>query len=62
MRNKKTFTAPRVLQTLDVILEEDFLQGPSIVDDSMRVRAMGQELETMDFTDTNTGNYNDVWD
>lgn len=50
MRNKKTFTAPRVLQTLDVILEEDFLQGPSQIMEEMSVHSMGTERKTEDFS------------
>lgn len=47
MRNKKTFTAPRVLQTLDVILEEDFLQGESSLS---KVIATGQEKQDADIS------------
>ena len=42
MRNKKTFTSPRVLKTVEVILEEDFLQGPSNI---RSVTSTGQEKE-----------------
>ena len=41
-QTKKVFAAPRVLQTVEVILEDDFLQGASNVS---RVEATGHELE-----------------
>ena len=41
-QTKKVFAAPRVLQTVEVILEYDFLQGASNVS---RVEATGHELE-----------------
>ena len=42
MKHKKTFTSPRVLQTVEVILEEDFLQGPSNISSAI---STGQEKE-----------------
>lgn len=47
MHNKKTFTSPRVLQTLDVALENDLLAGPSSMD---QVLATGQEKKDADIT------------
>ena len=47
MRNKKTFTSPRVLQTVEVLLESDFLQGPSSLSS---VYTTGQEKENADIT------------
>lgn len=49
-QSKKLFVAPRVLQTVEVILEEDFLQGASNIS---RVEATGHELEHYK-TDTQT--------
>lgn len=42
MKHRKTFTSPRVLQTVEVILEEDFLQGPSNISSAITT---GQEKE-----------------
>ena len=47
MRNKKLFIAPRVLQTLEVLLEEDFLEGDSSLS---KVIATGQEKQDADIT------------
>ena len=40
MKQKQRFTSPRVLQTLEVALESDLLQGPSSLDS---VYTTGQE-------------------
>ena len=51
-QTKKVFAAPRVLQTVEVILEDDFLQGASNVS---RVEATGHELEHYDTDNDNYG-------
>lgn len=42
---KKTFMAPQVLLTLEILLERDLLQGPSSMD---AVQATGHEVERHD--------------
>ena len=49
MYNKKTFTSPRVLQTVEVALEECLL-GPSKEMDTTTVDSMGTERKTEDFS------------
>lgn len=49
MKNKKQFSSPRVLQTVEVILE-DALLGPSQVIEQNTVDSMGQERKTEDFS------------
>ena len=44
MRRKKQFAAPRVLQTVNLRLEEDLLTGPSQL---MMIIATGQEVEEL---------------
>ena len=51
-QTKKVFAAPRVLQTVEVILEDDFLQGASNIS---RVEATGHELEHYKTDDPNYG-------
>lgn len=49
MKHKKTFTSPRVLQTMEVILE-DALLGPSQVIEQNTVDSMGQERKEESFS------------
>ena len=51
MRNKKTFTSPRVLQAVEVLLEENLLQGSKDIYQST-VDSMGTERKTEDFSAT----------
>ena len=41
MRQKKHFEAPRVLQSVNLQLEDDFLEGPSAI---MTILGTGQEV------------------
>ena len=56
--NKKKYLAPRVLNTVDVLLEEDFLAG-SVVTKDTQVKSTGQEVVSHDFSDTS---FNQVWE
>ena len=56
--NKKKYLAPRVLNTVDVLLEEDFLTG-SVVTKDTQVKTTGQEVVSHDFSDTS---FNQVWE
>ena len=56
--NKKKYLAPRVLNTVDVLLEEDFLTG-SVVTKDTQVKSTGQEVVSHDFSDTS---FNQVWE
>lgn len=42
MKKKKVFAAPRMLQIVQVLLEEDLLTGPSAMS---KVEATGHEVE-----------------
>ena len=42
MKQKQRFTSPRVLQEMEVLLEENFLQGPSNISSAITT---GQEKE-----------------
>lgn len=56
--NKKKYLAPCVLNTVDVLLEEDFLTG-SVVTKDTQVKTTGQEVVSHDFSDTS---FNQVWE
>lgn len=56
--NMKKYLAPRVLNTVDVLLEEDFLAG-SVVTKDTKVQTKGQEVQSYDFSDTQ---FNQVWE
>ena len=54
----KKYLAPRVLNTVDVLLEEDFLAG-SVVTKDTEVKTTGQEVVTHDFSNSS---FNQVWE
>ena len=56
--NMKKYLAPRVLNTVDVLLEEDFLAG-SVVTKDTEVKTTGQEVVSHDFSDSS---FNQVWE
>ena len=56
--NMKKYLAPRVLNTVDVLLEEDFLAG-SVVTKDTEVKTTGQEVVTHDFSNSS---FNQVWE
>lgn len=60
MENKKTFVSPRVLQQVDVCLEEDFLVGGS-AQNVMSLQSMGIDVENYDLSGEDES-YTIEWD
>ena len=55
---RKKYIAPAIIRTVSVELETEILAG-STVQKSSEVKTMGQEVVTMDFSDTS---FNQVWE
>ncbi len=54
----KAYMAPRIIKVVPVALESDFLAASTVQPDS-EVKTMGQEVVTMDFTQSS---FNQEWD
>ena len=50
MKRRKQFVSPKVVQAVEVQLENDLLQGPSTRGNTEAI-IMGQEVEEHDFSD-----------
>ena len=63
MNKNKTYQTPRVLQEVTVQLERDFLGG-SIVDDTLEIVSMGQEVNEINAAsvDGEGFDWNRTWD
>ena len=59
MNKKKLFVSPKVIQEVQVQLEKDFLDGS--VQNALKVREMGIDLENYDFSEGNTDGYTLEW-
>ena len=56
---RKGYIVPHLLEHIEVRLENSLLVGPSVGYSS--IKAEGQELETMDFSDADSG-FNQEWE
>ena len=59
MNKKKQFVSPKILQNVEVCLERDILQES--FNKNSGVYTMGQEVETLDFSNDGTGDYTAEW-
>jgi hypothetical protein len=56
---KKLYTAPRLLKTVEVLLERDFT---GTFTDDASIATAGQKVETYDFSEENQQGFNFSWD
>lgn len=59
MSKKLSYTSPAIRKCVSVELEASLLAG-SVVTNSSTIKSMGQEVETLDFSDGST--FNSVWE
>ena len=61
MNKKQTYQTPVVLKEVSVLFERDFLDG-SIVDDTLEIVSMGQEVDEINSANVDGFDWNQTWE